>query len=363
MLSPQGMPSYFWGLRQPRLCAFPSKYYNQLGCCMRPRIVASSITLLLISVAVCRGDDKSSSAVTEQHRVELIRTFNADLVYIRTRFPMGKTGLTLKDGKLSPSGDSLDKLLALYGPSVKPGDRALITQFVIKNDRIHLEINGGPVKKQKWYQHMQIGVNGNMGTPGGDQNGPFNNPRGSYVDLVFDHHVPDLTVEQLKQMLWPVFDFDSKSPVDAYVETVPPKVKEAIKNHQVLVGMNREMVIYSKGRPDNKIREKDEEGTEYEDWIYGEPPHDVDFVRVVGDEVVRVETMKVGGEKVVKTEKEIDLGGPAPSTAAQKEEHPGKAPTLRRPGEEAPRPSGSSAPTPLPDPGTTPSPQLRSSIR
>jgi hypothetical protein len=262
---------------------------------------------------------------------------------------MGKIGLTIKDGKLSPSGQELDKLLALWGPSVKPGDRALITKFEIRGDRMRFEINGGPQKKQKWYQHIQVGVNGNMGTPGGDQNEPTNNPRGSYVDLVFDHHIPDLSVEQLKQMLWPVFDFDSKSPLEAYLETVPPKVKDAIKNHQVLVGMNREMVIYSKGRPEKKIREKDDQGAEYEDWIYGEPPQDVDFVRVIGDEVIRVETMKVNGEKIVKTEKEIDLGGPTVASAAQKEEHPTKAPTLRRPGEEAPSTAPSGGPSHLVD--------------
>jgi len=158
-------------------------------------------------------------------------------------------------------------------------------------------------------------------------------------------------------MLWPVFDFDSKSPLDAYLESVPPKVKDAIKSHQVLVGMNREMVIYAKGRPEKKIREKDGE-TDYEDWIYGDPPHDVDFVRMVGDEVVRVETMKVGGEKVVRTEKEVDLGGPTVATAAQQENRPTKAPTLRRPGEEAPAPpkGGTSSPTPIPDIPAPPTP-------
>src|SRR4029079_6596396 len=115
----------------------------------------------------------------------------------------------------------------------------------------------------------------------------------------------------------------------------------------VLGGRNRQMVIYSKGRPDKKMREKDEQGAEYEDWIYGEPPKDVDFVRIVGDEVVRVETMKVGGQKIVKTEKEIDLGGPQVAAAAQKEQSPTKAPTLRRPGEEASQPSGSNAPMAL----------------
>src|SRR5690242_20009728 len=79
--------------------------------------------------------DKPTSALSQQHRIELIRTFNADLVYIRAKFPMGKTGLTLKDGELSPSGEKLDHLIAMWGPSVKPGDRAMITQFLIKGDR------------------------------------------------------------------------------------------------------------------------------------------------------------------------------------------------------------------------------------
>ena len=318
---------------------------------MSPRRVFTLFAIVFLGMAICAADNQKLP-LSEQHRVDLIRTFNADRVYIRTQFPMGKVGLTLKNGKISPSGEKLQQLLALWGPSVKPGDLALVTRFDIKGDRMHFEINGGPVKKTKWYQHVQVGVNGVGGSPGGPSNDPINNPRGSYVDLIFDHHVPDLTVEQVKQLLWPVFDFDSKSPLEAYLETVPPKVKEAIENHHVLVGMNREMVIYAKGRPEKKIREKDDQGTEYEDWIYGEPPRDVDFVRVVGDAVIRVETMKVGGEKVVRTEKEVDLGGPTVASAAQKEEKPVKAPTLRRPGEEAPstRPSsGPANPTPIPD--------------
>ena len=79
------------------------------------------------------------------------------------------------------------------------------------------------------------------------------------MDLVFDHYVPDLTPQKFKDLLRPVLDFDAKSAVEAYLDTVPPKVKEAIQNHQVLVGMNREMLIYSKGRPPKKIREKDGE--------------------------------------------------------------------------------------------------------
>jgi len=182
-----------------------------------------------------------------------------------------------------------------------------------------------------------------------DQNA---NPRGTYVDLVFDHYVPDLTPQKFKDLLRPVLDFDAKSAAEAYLDTVPPKVKEAIQNHQVLVGMNREMLIYAKGRPPRKIREKDGE-IEYEEWIYGEPPQDVDFVRMVGDEVVRVETMKVDGSKVLRTEKEVDLE-PQPTVAkAADQQKPTNAPSLRRPGEAPPeqgKPAGGAIPVIQPPP-------------
>src|SRR5690349_22120013 len=153
-------------------------------------------------------------------------------------------------------------------------------------------------------------------------------------------------------MLHLVVDFNARSAVEAYLDTLPPKCREAIKSHYVLVGMNREMVITSKGRPPKKIREKDGD-TEYEDWIYGEPPQDVDFVRFVGDEVARVETMKIGGEKVVRTEKEVDLHTePAVAKEQEPEVRPANAPTLRRPGE---------APDPMPDKTSSPSGAARPS--
>jgi len=274
--------------------------------------------------------------------MDLIHGLTDELMYIRTPFPMGKQGLTLKDGVVSPSGAELQQLMALWGPSVKPGDEARITALDIKADRIRFEINGGPVKKQKWYQHIQISGGP---TPGGGTEDNAN-PRGTYVDLVFDHYVPDLTPEKFKDLLRPVLDFDAKSAQEAYLDTVPPKVKEAIQNHQVLVGMNREMLIYSKGRPPKKIREKDGE-IEYEEWIYGEPPQDVDFVRMVGDEVVRVETMKVDGSKVLRTEKEVNLETQTAVAKASEQPRPTNAPSLRRPGEappEHPTPTGGPVP-------------------
>src|SRR5213075_2955463 len=155
-------------LRRTAACyPLPSKDYNSHRWYVSPRPILVLLGICVLSASAFAADEKKSSPLTEQHRMELIRTFNADRVYIRTQFPMGKVGLTLKNGKVSPNAEKLQQLIAMWGPSVKPGDLALVTQFVIRNDRLHFEINGGPVRKTKWYQHIQVGVNGVGGSPGG----------------------------------------------------------------------------------------------------------------------------------------------------------------------------------------------------
>src|SRR6185437_5440164 len=99
-----------------------------------------------------------------------------------------------------------------------------------------------------------------------------------------------MTGEELEKLLSPVLDFTVKSASQVYIDTMPPKIKEAMKKHEVLVGMN-----------------KDTNGKDYEEWIYGAPPKDVTFVRFRGDEVVRVEIARVGQEMIVKTQKEVDV--------------------------------------------------------
>ncbi len=318
--------------------------FHVYGACFRVLAVLSLFSALALA------GNSAPPRISKQTREEVIHAFNEQLVYIRASFPMGKTGLRLKNGTVTPSGPELQRLMALWGPAAKPGDRARISDVAIKDDHIRFEINGGPVKKQKWYQRIQI-----AGAGGGGPIVPSDssaNARGSFVDLYFDKYVPEMTGPELKQLLRPVFDFDAKSALDAYLETVSPKVKDAIKNHRVLVGMNHEMVIYAKGRPPKKVRETANE-VEYEEWIYGTPPQDVDFVRFVGDEVVRVETMKVDGQKIVRIEKEVDLG--APTVAKRQEDRPANAPTLRRPGEEMPE-SNPANPSSMP-PMDTPPPQ------
>lgn len=287
--------------------------------------------------------------ISKQSRLEIIRDFETQIVYSRTAFPMGVKGLRLKDGTVTPTGEDLQQALAIYGPAVKPGDPAHISFVQIKDDHIRFEINGGPVRRKKWYEHIQVsGANGAaLGTPENAQA----NPHGSFVDLYFESYVPEVTPQQVRDLLFPVLDFNAKSKEEAYLDTMLPKVKEAILAHHVLVGMTGEMVVHAKGRPPKKVREKDGEA-DYEEWIYGEPPQDVDFVRLMGDEVVRVETMKVGGEKIVRTEKEVTLEREDKEAKKEPDVRQPNAPSLRRPGEDAgevPKPAEGPSPT-LPPP-------------
>src|ERR1700681_3119044 len=219
-----------------------------------PRVLAICLFLsTLVLSPLATADNAGRPKISKTTREEVIPAFSEDLVYIRAKFPMGKTGLRLKNGTITPTGPELQHLMALWGPAAKPGDRARISDVVIKDDHIRFEINGGPIKKQKWYQRIQVsGANASTPIAPSDSNA---NARGSFVDLYFDKYVPELTGPELKELLNPVFDFDAKSALDAYLETVSPAVKAAIQNHHVLVGMNREMVIYAKGRPPRKIRE------------------------------------------------------------------------------------------------------------
>jgi hypothetical protein len=299
--------------------------------------------------------------ISKETRLQIVRDFETQIVYSRTAFPMGTKGLKLKNGVITPNATEMQAAMALWGPAVKPGDPAHISFVQIKDDHIHFEINGGPVRRKKWYQHVTIAGAGGGVTPGGND-APQENPHGSFVDLCFDRYVPELTAQQVRELLFPVLDFNAKNKEQAYLDTVPPKVKEAILAHHVLVGMNQEMVVHAKGRPPKKVREKDGE-TEYEEWIYGEPPQDVDFVRIAADEVIRVETMKVGGEKVVRTEKEVVLEQPEKEAKQQPQERPPNAPSLRRPGEDSdnvPKPADGQSPLPRPtgppvsDPGNGP---------
>ncbi len=302
-------------------------------------------------------------SMSDANRMAILQALAAERVYVRKPFPRGKKGLVLTPtGVVKPDERALAELIAAHGYAAKPGDMAVITKIDFRDDSIVFEINGGPKKSGHWYQHLQVGLGGGMTSVA-----PANtseNSLGSYLELKFQKYVPELNVHEIKSLLNPVFDFDSHNSAEAYAETLPPKLREAIKAHHVLVGMDRQMVIAAVGKPPRKVREKDQNGVDYEEWIYGEPPEDVNFIRFIGEQVVRIEVMKVDGTKVVRSEPEIDAPVRSAQTSGQQPADAGapkERPSLRRPGEVSPdqqqQPGG--GPVLMPQdtgPGTAPSP-------
>jgi hypothetical protein len=108
-------------------------------------------------------------------------------------------------------------------------------------------------------------------------------PEGSYVSIQFDKHIPNLTPEEVKDILSNVLDFSKKSATKSFIESIPDEFQEAVKNKQAVVGMDRDLVLATLGRPIRKIREG-----EMEDWIYGERPHKIIFVTFHHGKVVSV---------------------------------------------------------------------------
>lgn len=291
------------------------------------------------------ADLDSRQNLNDGTKMQLIRVMDAEFVHVRKYFPVGDKSMVIDvDGSVKPGDAQLYRMAQTYGAAARIGDRVQITNIVFHEKSIYLEINGGPKKKTKWYQHIQIsGMGGSTG--GVDPNQA--QPTGAALTLEFKKHVPEMTGPELKELLMPVLDFSVKTAAEVFVDTLPPKIREAVKRHEVLVGMNHDMVVMAKDRPQQKVREKDGMGKEYEEWIYGAPPQDVVFVRFVGDEVIQVKTAKVGGQLIVKTDKEVDIKDGVPTLAALKSsnspqdvsgapqpEQPKHKPTLKRPGEE-----------------------------
>jgi hypothetical protein len=328
--------------------------------------------LLLAVVCVCTAPSASAQAskasdagtadkITPQTRMLVIRSLQSERVFARILFPQGDKAIKIKNGVVSPSDMVIAQQVSEYGAAAKPGDRCVITDVLIKEKEIAIDINGGAKKKQKWYQHIEIGGagGGTSPIPGGPSPQSLD-AHGATVVLEFDKYVPEMTGDQVRALLAPVFDFKALTQAEAYEKTLPPKVQEAIKDHKVLVGMDKEMVMYAKGRPPQKIRDKDDKGQDYEEWIYGTPPEEVDFVRFRGNEVARLEIMTVDGQKIVRTEKEVDLQSREAELAQQQQPktlspttRPANAPTLRRPGEEVEYPTTSDQRTSRPNDGTS----------
>jgi hypothetical protein len=240
----------------------------------------------------------SKSVLDTKTRLELERLLQSEQGFAMRPFPKGHKGLTLEaNGKLNPAGEAYLNMVTEAGLSAKPGDRLVITDVKFDKDKIIFMINGGPDAKHRFLRHIQIGMGGGGMGPYDDGTAPVvqggQDPQGARLTLTFKDHVPEMTDKEVKALLAPLISFDVKTPIQAFTDTLPPKLKEAILNHHVMVGMTTDMVVFALGRPDQKIRETEGQ-MPYEEWIYGKAPDPVQFVRINGNRVIRVELAAVG---------------------------------------------------------------------
>jgi len=244
---------------------------------------AACLLLFSVLTPAARADQK----LTEDDRVEILRGLLSEYATVKAFLPRSKKPLPF-----DASGQYDKQYWAQagqeFGAAARVGDLVQITHVAIEANQIVLEINNGMKGKGSgtWRDHVQVGVGPTMSPINRQQNS--NAPSGTSIALLFGGPVPELKADEIKKIMAPVLDFDAQSATDNYVEKLPEPIQKAIKSNKVIVGMDRDQVLLAVGKPRLKERNVSNDGTESEDWIYGDPPGKITFVTFVGAKVTRI---------------------------------------------------------------------------
>jgi hypothetical protein len=240
---------------------------------------------------------KKSDTLQETSKLELIRFVSGEFAKARKPLPGGKDGIILYADKPLDE-ETLNRQVTAHGAAINTGDNVQITKLEFQSKEIIVDVNGGGRPRKNWRDHIQFGMGGQMPTTtttttptNGQDGGPpgFQEGRGGTIYLQFAKNVPDLSPNDLKNLLSPFLDFSKeKSASVQWIDTLPPEMKKAITERHPLVGMDREEVVAAIGKPDRKVRERDAQGNDTEDWIYGRPPEKTVFVHFTGDHVTSI---------------------------------------------------------------------------
>jgi len=285
-----------------------------------------------------------STPLSERGRRELIRDLEAEQGFAHRSLPLGDSLILMANGNLKPGGDAYKQMLYKKGESAAAGDRVAITKVTVDKDRLIFDLNGGPYLKHRFLRHIQLNDNNVVADDGAQVTG-------CRVTLLFEGGIPEVSAPEVKALLDPIIDFGVKTGAEAYADTLPDFLKEAISQHDVLVGMNRKMVLAAMGAPQTKTRElvPGSDDKHYEEWIYGQAPQTIRFVRFIGDRVVEVRVAALGQAIAIHNQDEMhgymDNGDPASTReialgdskpAADGDAAPAAPPSILKPGERAP---------------------------
>jgi hypothetical protein len=237
-----------------------------------------------------QSSDQPSKTLQPQSRLLLVRFVDGEFARVVQPLPGGKKGYKIPAGKPLDM-QHLSDALRLYGTAASQGDTVQITSIEFRADQIVLRINGGGKKHFHLRDHLQIGVGG-MSTPSPDQTQQSYAQQelpGATLVLDYGRNLPDMSPDDLKRDLSVMLDFSKEhSATVNWIDTLAPQFQQGIKDERAVVGMDSEMVLAAMGRPEHKVRERDTEGNDTEDWIYGTPPSKTTFVTFEGNTVIRV---------------------------------------------------------------------------
>jgi hypothetical protein len=237
------------------------------------------------AAAQAQAPPSETPAEQEQSRLLLIRDLSGEYAKALQPLAGGKDAFKIPVGKPLDLQHLQDFVRTHGGPSANPGDTIQITKIEFQSKGVLFEFNGGGRKKFHWREHLSIGM-GNTPDPGTVSH-PGEGVGGSLF-LDYGGQLPPLTSAGLRQELSSLLDFSKQSATKNYVDTLPPEFKQGIEDHHAVVGMDEDMVIAALGHPERKVRSRDQDGNDTEDWIYGDPPARTVFVTFIAGKVSKV---------------------------------------------------------------------------
>jgi hypothetical protein len=238
----------------------------------------------------------ASGPLQEESRMQILRFVDGEFGRMVTPLPGSKKGFHSKAGEPLDQ-TALRRAIRTSGAALNTGDTVQITKLDFLPRGIIVELNGGGRSHSNWRDHLQMSVGipvpMTTSTTRSDQTtapASATQRTGATFFLDFDHPLPEMTPSQVKQYLTVILDFSKqRSAAINWTDSLPPQMQDAIRDKRAIVGMDREEVMAAMGRPDRKVRERDAEGNDIEDWIYGHPPSPTTFVRFMGEKVSQID--------------------------------------------------------------------------
>jgi len=271
--------------------AFPSG--EEIAVFPEPAAAGNNVQGPQQSSGESKAQGEKSATLKETSKLALIRYVSGEFAKALKPLPAGKEGFLAYVGK-PINQELLDRSVASHGAAVNTGDNVQITRLEFREHLIAVDVNGGGRGKRSWKDHIHLDMGGvptMQTTTEQEQTGPpgIRPGMGSTIFLEFNKPLPDLSADDLKQLLSPFLNFArERSAAVQWFDTLSPEMKKAIQERKPAVGMDREEVVAAIGKPEHKIRERDSDGNDIEDWIYGQPPSKTVFVRFVGDRVTSI---------------------------------------------------------------------------